>query len=381
MNILNAQNPQESNDVVDLIERDPRLRESRGPFEFWYRLTAPPQQPLSASFELREEARQGRLTSTVLAIVAGSLIILAVPTSFALHNPVLLIVLCVLLFVVSIALFLNRIGRGIWGRWAIVVAMNVSLAISVITWTGGLTTNTLPILDIMVTEPILVALVLLPPANVFVVALFNVLFIAGAFYLLPHSSDLAHVMSFDAYEVVTRPLYLLIFVVGVTYPVMRNVLRAIALGDRAKEIAKVKGTMADKEAVIAQEKRQLDLDIERLVDVAVRAANGKLDARSSIPVSPNLVPLAGSLNTLLSRFRRALQSEYQLQHTAQAAEILIEALHQSGRTQSPLQLQRTGNPIIDHIASELLIEQSRSGKVGHNQRYAHLQDPGMLDER
>src|SRR5258708_3429857 len=109
-------NPDVSKEVAELIERDPRVREYEGAFEFWYRLTAPARQPLSANFELREAARQGRLTSTVLAIVAGSLIILAIPTSFAINNPSLLVVLCVLLTVVTIALFLNRIGKGFIGR-------------------------------------------------------------------------------------------------------------------------------------------------------------------------------------------------------------------------------------------------------------------------
>src|SRR5690349_21326952 len=130
-NILES-NP--SNEVADLIELDPRVRELDGPFEFWYRLTAPPRQPLSASFEQREAARQGRLTSTVLAMVAGSLVILAIPTSFATNNPTLLGVLCVLLVVVTIALFLNRTGRGLGGRILVVVAMNVSLVLSIITW-------------------------------------------------------------------------------------------------------------------------------------------------------------------------------------------------------------------------------------------------------
>ncbi len=380
MDILNTRISQESN-VVRLIERDPRVHEERGPFEFWYRWTAPHPQPLSASFELRESVRQGRLTSTVLAIVAGSLFILAVPTSFATQNPVLLVVLCILLFIVSIALVLNRVGKGVWGRWTVVIAMNVALAISVVTWTGGLTTNTLPIFDIMVTEPVLVALVLLPPASVFLVMLFNVIFIAAAFYFLPYSADLLRVMSFDGYEVVTRPLYLLVFVVGIIYPVMRSVLRAIALGDRAKEIAKVQGALADREAVIALEKRQLDLDIDQLARVVVLAANGKLNVRLAPPVSHTLIPFAGSLNTLFFRFRRAMRGEYQLQHTIEAAEMLIKALQQSRRTQTPLPLKRTGNPIIDNIICELLVGRDCSADVTCEYPDTFLKGSGIPDVR
>ncbi|MBA2286072.1 MAG: hypothetical protein H0W02_11350 [Ktedonobacteraceae bacterium] len=346
--------------VADLIELDPRVRERPGPFEFWYSWTAPPKQPLSASFDLREAARQGRLTSTVLAMVAGSLIILAVPTSLAIHNPTLLVVVSVLLTIVGIALFLNRIGKGVWGRLAVVVAMNASLMISVLTWPGGLTTNTLPIFDIIVVEPTLVALALLPPVSVFVVAAINIIFIGLVFYLQPHSADLVQVMRFDGYEVVTRPLYLLIFIIGVLYPVMRSILRTIALSDRAKEIAKVQHDLADQSARVEEEKRELDQGIQHLVGVLTRAANGDIQIRASLPVAPTLRPIAGSINMLMARVRRAVQSEVEYQLTRRAAAQLAAALRYSRKHQQPLQLQLSGNPIIDEIVAELMNNQSRS---------------------
>jgi len=363
----NSQENASSNVVADLIELDPRVRERPGPFEFWYALTAPPKQPLSASFELRETARQGRLTSTVLAIVAGSLIILAVPTSFAIHNPALLVVLCVLLMVVIFALFLNRIGRGFWGRLTVVLAMNISLIISVITWPGGLTTNTLPILDIIVVEPTLVALALLPPASVFILAFINASVIGLLFYFMPHSADLAQIMQFDGYEVITRPLYLLIFVVGVIYPVMRSVLRAIALGDRAKEIAKVQHDQAEREARIASEKKLLDQGIAQMVESLTQAANGNLQFRASLPDAPSLRPIAGSLNTLLARIRRSSQSDYELQSTREAGARLVASIRRSRQEQQPFQLQRSGNPIIDEIAMELAVGHNRSAQLRQEQ--------------
>ena len=356
----NAQGKDSSTIVADLIELDPKVRERPGFFEFWYTWTAPPKQPLSASFEMREIARQGRLTSTVLVMVAGSLIILAVPSSIAIHDPTLLVVLCVLLTIVSIALFLNRIGKGIWGRLAMVVAMNISLAISILTWPGGLTTNTLPVFDILVVEPTLVALALLPPASVFVLALINAVFIGLAFYMEPRSLDLVKVMSFDGYDVVTRPLYLLAFVVVVLYPVMRSVLRAIALGDRAKEIARVQHDQAEREAHVAREKSVLDQGVSQLVEVLIQAANGNLKIRASIPDAPSLRPLAGSLNTLLARIRRSIQSDYELQRTKEAATLLATAIRRSRREHRPLQIQPSGNPIIDEIVVELMTDHNHS---------------------
>ncbi len=364
-NIRFSEEPSASHEVAELIERDPRVREQEGPFEFWYRWTAPPKQPLSASFELREAARQGRLTSTVLAMVAGSLIILAIPTSFAINNPSLLVVLCVLLTVVSIALFLNRLGKGLAGRIMVVVAMNISLAVSILIWPGGLTTNTLPVFDILVVEPTLVALALLPPGSVFIVALCNVAFIALAFILEPHSSDLVKVMGFDWYEVITRPLYLLIFVIGVVYPVMRSVLRAIALGDRAKEIARVQRDLANREALIVQEKQLLDAEIEQLVDALTQMANGKFLARIPFPQVQSLWPIAGAINNLYARVRSARQIENEMQHTRAAAAALIRSIRLSKQTHQPLQVGRSGNPIIDAIALELSRDQPFTRPLSH----------------
>lgn len=354
-----------SNEVAELIELDPRLQEHEGIFEFWYRLTAPPKQPLTASFELREAARQGRLTSTVLAIVAGSLIILAVPTSFALNSPTLLVVLCVLLTILGIALFLNRIGKGFTGRLLVVTSMNLSLAISIFTWPGGLTTNTLPVFDIMVVEPTLVALALLPPASVFIVTVCNAIFIGLAFWQMPHSPDLIEVMKFDGYEVVTRPLYLLVFVVGVVYPVMRNVLRAIALGDRAKEIAKVQRVLASRETLMAQEKQQLDQDIQQLVEAVSAIANGNTRAQISLPSAQSLWPIAGALNNLYARIRRARQSEHELQHTRNAAAHLVNTIRWSKQNGRPLKIEQSGNPIIDEVILEITSYQASTHPLSH----------------
>jgi hypothetical protein len=360
--MLNSPNTQSSvgsntsDEVSELIELDPRVREKDGPFEFWYRLTAPSRQPLSASFELREAARQGRLTSTVLAMVAGSLIILAIPTSFATNNPTLLGVLCVLLSFVSVALFLNRIGKGFVGRLLVVIAMNASLAVSLITWPGGLTPNTLPIFDILVVEPILVTLALLPPGSVFIVALCNAAFIGLDFYLEPHSADFTKLLAVDGYEVVTRPLYLLIFVVGVVYPVMRSVLRSIALSDRAKEIAKVQRDLAHREALVVQEKQILDEDIRLLVDALTQMANGNIRTNVPFPTSQSLWPITGVVKNLYARVRSSRQVEYELQHTKASAAALIKAIHLSKQNHQDLQIERNGNPIVDAIILELLTD-------------------------
>jgi hypothetical protein len=261
---------------------------------------------------------------------------------------------------VSFALLLNRIGKGFGGRILVVVAMNVSLAISVLTTPGGLGANTLPNFDIMVVEPTLVTLALLPPASAFLVALANAAFIGMAFYFLPRAADLAVIMHSNAYGVVTRPLYLLIFVVGVGYPVMRNVLRAIALGDRAKEIAKVQHDLAEREALEASGKRLLDQGVQSIVTWTAQVANGNLSVRAPLPEDRSLWPLSGSLNMLLARFKRASQSEAELRRVEQAAMDLVSAIQRSQQTQRPLQMPQRRSAITDLILMELLKQAQRS---------------------
>lgn len=346
--------PRVRTNIVDLIERDSRLATQSGPFEWWYHLTAPAKQPLSAPLEQREIARQGRLTSTVLAMVAGSLIILALPTSFALHSPTLLIVLCVLLTVVTLSLILNRIGKGFLGGLLVVIAMNLSLAISIITWPGGLTTNTLPILDIIVVEPTLVALALLPPRSVFVVALFNSIFIIADFALQSRSPDLIHVMSFDGYEVITRPLYLLVFVVGIVYPVMRSTLRTIVLGDRATEIAKVQQDLTEQEHIVAQEKHNLDADIVEIVHTHVRASKDP-GARVAMERIHILSQVAGSLNNLLARLQSYRQATVELARTQAEIVRLVQDLHQAKKGIRVPRRMLTGTA-VDELILEISAE-------------------------
>src|SRR5205807_8677020 len=112
------------------------------------------------------------------------------------------------------------------------------------------------------------------------------------------AQDFAHILATDGYGVITRPVYLLVFVVGVGYPVMRSVLRAIALSDRAKEIAKVQRDLANHEAQVSREKWALDEDIQQLVTALTQIANGNLRTRLPFPASQNLWPITGAVNNL-----------------------------------------------------------------------------------
>lgn len=339
--------------VAELIELDPRLQEKPGPFEFWYRITAPPKQPLSAPFEAREAARRGRLTSTVLVMVFGSMAVLVIPSAIITHDPEFMGTGVMMTALVTLALFLNSRGKGLVGSWLLVIGMNIGLCAAVITYTGGLSTDTLPLLDILAVEPILVAMFLLPLWSVFLFGLIDVVFIILVFLFEHHTPDLNVVLATNGYEAVTRPIYLLIYVIIVVYPVMRSLLKAIIQSDRAKEIARVQHDMAVREAQIVQEKQVLDEDIHNLVDALTQVTNGNTRMQFPYPATQSLWPITGSLRNLFARVRASRQQEVEFQQTRLAVEKLIQAIRQSRLSGQPLRISQTGNMIIDPLIIEL----------------------------
>ncbi len=341
-------------EVAELIELDPRLQEKPGPFEFWYRMTAPPKQPLSAPFEAREAARRGRLTSTVLVMVFGSMAVLVIPSAIITHSPEFMGTGIMMTVLVTLALFLNSRGKGLIGSWLLVIGMNVGLCMALITYNGGLSVNALPLMDILVVEPILVAMFLLPLWSVFLFSLLDVVFIGLIFLFEHHAPDLDVVLGINGYETVTRPIYLLIFVVAVVYPVMRSLLKAIIQSDRAKEIARVQHDLAQREAQIVQEKQVLDDDIQNLVEALTQVTNGNTHTQFPYPATQSLWPITGALHNLFARVRTSRQQQVEFQQTRLAAAKLIQAIQQSRQTGQPLRISRTGNMIIDPLIIELM---------------------------
>jgi hypothetical protein len=341
-------------EVAELIELDPRLQEKPGPFEFWYRMTAPPKQPLSAPFEAREGARRGRLTSTVLVMVFGSMAVLVIPSAIITHSPEFMGTGIMMTVLVTLALFLNSRGKGLIGSWLLVIGMNIGLGMALITYNGGLSVNALPLMDILVVEPILVAMFLLPLWSVFLFSLLDVVSIGLIFLFEPHTPDLNVVLGINGYETVTRPIYLLIFVIAVVYPVMRSLLKAIIQSDRAKEIARVQHDLVQREAQIVQEKQVLDEDIQRLVEALTQVTNGNTRAQFPYPATQSLWPITGALHNLFARVRASRQQEAEFQQTRLAVAKLIQAVRQSRQTGQPLRISRTSNMIIDPLIIELM---------------------------
>lgn len=338
------QNPIHTNDEqkgrewsTRYILGDEEQQKKSSPLEWWYRLTAPPSPPPTASLAERELARRGRLTSLVLL---GALMIAtfaAVPV-VALQNPTLAPAIASLDVFFLIALWFNR--RGNIYIAGVIVLINVSIGIpaSIITAPGGLSSNSIPLYDIMV-EAELFAISLLPAATVFLVAALNSTFIVLDFNFQRHTPDLDAMIAKAGPEVLARPLILHILVAIVIYLWVRSAMQAIARADRAEVIAILEHNIAEQEHARAQQKQQLDYSIQQIVETHARVSNGDYTARIPLTHDNVLWEIAGSLNNLLSRFQRALQNEQKLHGLEKYLQWAKQVEHEAVRTQGEIEKQ------------------------------------------
>lgn len=346
-----------------------------GLLSFWYRLTSPPEPSKTASFHERELFRRGR-TGSQITIALFFLIFVSFPAAFAGSNSLLVTILIANIFVLALALFLNRLGRvNAAGILVVISVMAGGPAMNILTTPGGINTTVLPIFSLLVL-PLMCAVSFLPPAWVFAVAAINSLFTFFVFTSLPSTGDLHSILQSALPGIVTPIVLSQVIVAVVAYITARNARYAILRADRAEEIASLEQREIERQQEEIDKKHQLDVEIQRILQTHVQVANGNFAARAPLGKESVLWQIAYSLNNLLARLQsygqmaghyQQLQEENyhlhntlqtnssaqrELQRTQEAASRLIDLLRQSqdGRI-SPLAL-RSGT-VIDAVATQL----------------------------
>ena len=277
----------------------------------WYAFSAPPEVPENANFEARERVRRGRVASLVIlgtflaAVVIVSTILLALPGVFLLQwtlTGTILGILCCL-----IAIPLNREGNVQGAGILLLVAVDVIVAGIVLSERDGLDPLFLSMFDLLAASE-LIAVSLLTPASVFVIALINSLLIVFDINMQPHSMMWSQMIASQAvaYSLLARPIILYVVVAAVSYLWVRSAMTALQRADRAELIAELERRELD-------QKRQLEEGIEQILNTHVQIANGDLDARAPIQQSNVLWRVGLALNNLLARFQYASQAERYLQ--------------------------------------------------------------------
>src|SRR5207245_5433339 len=106
---------------------------------------------------------------------------------------------------------------------------------------------------------------LIPPQSIFILALFNSLFIYLDLIYQQHTSVLANDLATQFIPVMIRPVGLQIIIAGVAYLWVRSATRAITRADRAEMVAALEHTIAEERASFELAKTQLEESIQQLV--------------------------------------------------------------------------------------------------------------------
>lgn len=311
-----------SGEIETLDEIIPReSKKQSGLIQHWYNLTAIPDAPVNASFPQREAARKSHLLSTVLFFFT-LVIIVFLPCCLLLPNHYDFWIDAVLIVLSFIALVLNRKGKTLAAGILVVAASQAALTLIIFTTTPFDETS-LQLYDLFIMTELL-AVSLLPPRSVFIVAVANSAAILASLLYEVHTPVLTADLRTQFIPVMVRPIALQFIIAGVTYVWVYSTLKAIVRADRAETVAMLEHTLVE-------QKQDLELGIEQILQTHVAIANGNLNARAPLTQNNVLWQIARALNTLLTRFQRAMMAERELQRVRQAIYYSVDIIQQSER--------------------------------------------------
>jgi hypothetical protein len=332
-----------------------------GPMAWWLNLTAPPRRANLGSTDERERIRKAELTSYLILAV---FFFLGTLVSNSLADPSTGQAVGAMAVVLFIAAILNRTGE--YARWRTSVAgflvpgfLLLLLIAAIVQAVGGLRLIWLPAFDLLALPIFLSSLngTWRTPWIFFTAA---VAFIVADFLLQPHAlinavgatnfDDIAHETKiFGVWGMINRPIGLCFFAALVGSIAAYSVWQAIRRADRAEEIARLEHTLAD-------QKRQLDVGIQQILQTHVRAANGDYSARAPLGQDNLLWQIASSLNNLLNRLQRSGQAEHLYRRVEEEARRLAAAIDDAQSGRKPIWPAPTGTPI------DLILERIRGAR-------------------
>src|SRR3989440_5088560 len=231
--------------------------------QWWYRIASPPEPPDSAPFEERELFRRGR-TGSQITIILFILIFISYPAAFAGSNSSLIAILTINLFILVLALALNRLRRVNIAGIMVVLSLIAGPTLNIVTTPGGLNTSALPIFSLLVL-PLICAASFLPPWWIFVVAAENCLFTLYVLNFMPSSGELHEILKV-AFPGVVTPIILSQGIVSiVAFLWVRSANEAILRADRAEEIAALEQQKLELQEHELEQKHQLDFGIQQIL--------------------------------------------------------------------------------------------------------------------
>ncbi len=321
---------------------DQNFIRQKGFFAAWYRLTSPPNARPDATFQQRERIQRARLASALMLFL-GTVLLLAGTIGITGPNHTIVIVVSSMLGAILISIPINRHGKVELVGLLMVLGLTAGMytSIGVDAFSVGMSPNDKDILYLHFFSE-LFAGALLPINGVFVIAAVNIAFSSVSLRFFPHDPALAAMLKTSFSAIFPRLVQIHIIASGVMWILVNNLKAALGRADRAEEIAKLQHDIAAQASERAREKQELEQQIEAIIAVHVRVAQGNLRARVPLSAGKTLWQLAGPLNTLLDRYQHARAAEVQMQAFArritQAQQQIQQEIAAALAAQRPLSL-------------------------------------------
>lgn len=315
-----------------------------GPFGWWFRLTVPPEPPVSADFATRDRARRGRLAGSLLF---GLFVLMVLAVVIGLGDPASLISAMIGVGAVVVAMILNRSGYVNIAGFIMVALPALVIALSLLGAPDGkLDALYFPLYDMLVIS-IVVSATLLTPIAVLMVMLAMVGFTVADILLQPHVATMnALFQSSDGLlTLMARPVAFQIIVGIVGFLWARNTVESIRRADRAEELAELERRELDRT-------HELEEGVRQLLAVHVHLANGDFNVRAPAIRNSLLWQIGSSLNNLIARLGRLAQADFVLRRTQEEANRVTEAIYMFNSGRQPIWPAPSNTP-LDRVVDVL----------------------------
>jgi len=321
--------------------------------QWWFEWSNPPRPPANATFEQREEARRAYAASRLLLLLSV-LILFVLPVAFFraifLGNILFLIVTVAMQFVIFSLGWFNRRGLTRVVAFSLMATVTLSTLILILGKRGGIVQGDLPLFDNL-SGSLLLAVMLLPLRNIFIIAIANLLLMLIALFLFA-SPALAYTLHTSFVSVIYHFANEEAWVTIICWLWGTCMVQALKRADRAEEIVKLEQTISIQNRAALEEKRQLEEAIQSIIETHTAVANGNYSTRVPINKQNVLWPLAGALNNLLSRIQIWRRDSLEMAQLRIAVTQLTSEASDARKAGVPMTLRRTGT-MLDPLLTQL----------------------------
>ncbi len=295
------------------------------------------------------------LASLIMPI---DLLLVAFALPAARTNPLQFFIMLGVIGVIILALVLKRYGYFVLAGILSVCAVEVGLAVSIIT-PPVIGVSLLPLYALLV-QPDFIVVAFFRPIFIFLLCGVNVAFTLVTLIVFKRTPELVINLTQSGPDMLFPMVNLQIFVAIITWILMSTVIRTIVRADRAEVIVKLERTINDQQQHDLALKEQMEQGIQTiLIALNSAAAQGSFSVRVPLSQESILWRIGNAINMLMARLQQFRQGEAELERTRNVAQQLLECVQKS----EPFPLQQWTGTSLDPLILEINKKYARSQAI------------------